>query len=297
MSLAQLLSLGRKEEAPRKELEEQKQEVPQVPKAAPGPKLNEEELKLLSEQAGRQEKALAKQKEDEAKEEEMQAAAAKRQLEEAADQIALVAKKRKEEAALAEANAKAMHKTTLCKFFFQSKCEKGQFCPFAHSLEEVQNANSSNTGQSGLAFKKKMCRFFEVGQCINGEFCSYAHSVEEINAATWASAGGSDWAGDWGAWDTGASGSGYGYGNQASHGKGADAYYGNQATSWSGTGYGYGSPSGRDAGSADWSQYGAEKRSNADAWNSGKGSGKDDGAEYGWSRNGSNSTTSTWDQW
>eukprot|EP00928_Gymnodinium_smaydae_P034114 TRINITY_DN2425_c0_g1_i1.p1 TRINITY_DN2425_c0_g1~~TRINITY_DN2425_c0_g1_i1.p1 ORF type:complete len:844 (-),score=111.43 TRINITY_DN2425_c0_g1_i1:33-2564(-) len=78
---------------------------------------------------------------------------------------------------------------TLCRFFLQNRCQKGDDCPFSHDLNQIVNgtADGSITSadlQGPVRQKKNIpCRFFMTGGCRNEERCGFSHDPEVIAAA------------------------------------------------------------------------------------------------------------------
>ena len=99
-------------------------------------------------------------------------------------------------------------KTTLCKYYFEGTCKKGEQCSHAHSPDELQvkpvlsktrmckkilRLGNCNDPQCTFAhdigelvsanafFRTKMCDFHMNGSCKLGDKCRYAHSVNELN--------------------------------------------------------------------------------------------------------------------
>ena len=99
-------------------------------------------------------------------------------------------------------------KTTLCKYFMEGGCKKGDQCSHAHSADELQvkpvlsktrmckqilRLGNCNDPQCTFAhdiaelvsanafFRTKMCDFHLNGSCKLGDKCRYAHSKDELN--------------------------------------------------------------------------------------------------------------------
>jgi hypothetical protein len=105
-------------------------------------------------------------------------------------------------------------KRTLCKFFLQGTCDKGDACTWAHGdkelgvpiAEAVVEESTEDAFDSSLAellqaaeeeeqaanetqlqaetedrpVKRTLCKFFQEGNCRNGDNCSWAHGQEEL---------------------------------------------------------------------------------------------------------------------
>jgi len=103
-----------------------------------------------------------------------------------------------------------LFKTDMCKFFLQSRCENGDRCSYAHTVDEVRRkpdltrtsmcramAQTGSCMDAGCRFahteeqlrathgffKMKMCGFAQSGRCKHGNNCRFAHSPEELRPA------------------------------------------------------------------------------------------------------------------
>jgi hypothetical protein len=66
-------------------------------------------------------------------------------------------------------------KTSMCKYFLENACRKGNLCSHAHSPDELQN--------KPVLSKTRMCKqILRNGNCIDPE-CSFAHEIDELVAA------------------------------------------------------------------------------------------------------------------
>jgi len=91
-------------------------------------------------------------------------------------------------------------KRTLCKFFQEGTCRRGNSCGFAHGEEEIgQVIEPSRTlslssgaavpathiGGAGVASSKKRtaCKFWLAGKCKSGTHCTFAHGEHRIAKA------------------------------------------------------------------------------------------------------------------
>jgi len=99
------------------------------------------------------------------------------------------------------------YKTKPCKFWLENRCERGEFCRFAHTNELRSAPDLSKTklcaefiktgkcekgapcrfahGHKELRatpdfFKTALCIFHKRGRCPNGSRCRHAHSVDEL---------------------------------------------------------------------------------------------------------------------
>jgi hypothetical protein len=54
----------------------------------------------------------------------------------------------------------------ICKFYLESRCAKGNDCPFRHEGEQIPKAD--------------FCKYFLVGECHKGEECPYSHHLKEF---------------------------------------------------------------------------------------------------------------------
>ncbi|CAE7356576.1 unnamed protein product, partial [Symbiodinium necroappetens] len=78
-----------------------------------------------------------------------------------------------------------MFKRTLCKFFLNGCCVKGEMCTFAHGEHELQQPaegwmNSARGEYRPDHYKTRMCKFFLEGNCAIGDECRYAHDENEL---------------------------------------------------------------------------------------------------------------------
>eukprot|EP00931_Biecheleriopsis_adriatica_P063006 TRINITY_DN38093_c0_g1_i1.p1 TRINITY_DN38093_c0_g1~~TRINITY_DN38093_c0_g1_i1.p1 ORF type:complete len:461 (+),score=80.77 TRINITY_DN38093_c0_g1_i1:79-1461(+) len=63
-------------------------------------------------------------------------------------------------------------KTQSCKFWLEGRCQRGQWCKYAHGEEEQRRACSTI-----------LCRFVRRGgKCTAGDACWYSHSVQDAGA-------------------------------------------------------------------------------------------------------------------
>lgn len=85
----------------------------------------------------------------------------------------------------------ANFKRTVCKFWREGRCDKGQQCTWSHGDEDAAPLEAappwamwSGSGAFGPErrpeVKRTLCRFFERGACERGERCTWAHGVEEL---------------------------------------------------------------------------------------------------------------------
>jgi hypothetical protein len=66
-------------------------------------------------------------------------------------------------------------KTSMCKYFLENACRKGDLCSHAHSASELQ--------QKPVLSKTRMCKqILRNGNC-NDHGCAFAHEIEELTAA------------------------------------------------------------------------------------------------------------------
>jgi len=89
-------------------------------------------------------------------------------------------------------------KRTICKFWQENRCQRGEFCTFAHGQQELGepipeeaplSANDTSTNDLSIAVtadvpntvvKRTICKFWERNICTRGEFCTFAHGEEEV---------------------------------------------------------------------------------------------------------------------
>ena len=66
-------------------------------------------------------------------------------------------------------------KTSMCKYYLENACRKGNLCSHAHSEDELQN--------KPVLSKTRMCKqILRNGNCIDPE-CCFAHEIDELVAA------------------------------------------------------------------------------------------------------------------
>lgn len=67
------------------------------------------------------------------------------------------------------------YKTSMCKYFMENACRKGDQCSHAHSPDELQS--------KPVLSKTRMCKqILRSGNCTDPE-CTFAHEIEELTAA------------------------------------------------------------------------------------------------------------------
>lgn len=70
---------------------------------------------------------------------------------------------------------KQFYKTSMCKYFLENSCKKGDQCSHAHAPDELQD--------KPVLSKTRMCKqILRVGNCIDAD-CTFAHEIEELVAA------------------------------------------------------------------------------------------------------------------
>ena len=80
------------------------------------------------------------------------------------------------------------HKTRLCRFHEQGRCNKGSACTFAHSQADLRigpaTVQAMQTLQAfWMPYKTKQCFFWEKGKCQRGSMCTFAHCSGELPEA------------------------------------------------------------------------------------------------------------------
>lgn len=60
------------------------------------------------------------------------------------------------------------YKTTLCKFFLEGTCQKGDACTFSHGEEPEARMPTDSSSTP--------CKFFAEGMCAKGDACEYQHA-------------------------------------------------------------------------------------------------------------------------
>jgi len=108
------------------------------------------------------------------------------------------------------------HKTKLCTFWLQNKCERNDDCKYAHGEQELKHppnlsktTSCANTVAFGFCdvddcpyahscselrctqdfYKTKMCSLHKRGKCTMGSECRHAHSLDELHANRCSTAG------------------------------------------------------------------------------------------------------------
>jgi len=82
-------------------------------------------------------------------------------------------------------------KRSICKYFLQGRCEKGNLCTWAHGEQELNApAGSTNKLLQEQAVepseevirnvKRTICTFWQQGRCRSGDECLYAHGEHEL---------------------------------------------------------------------------------------------------------------------
>jgi len=68
-----------------------------------------------------------------------------------------------------------LSKTKICLNFQAGKCEQGESCRYAHSVDELRS--------TPIFFKTTLCdSWLTTGSCLMGEHCRYAHGPEELSS-------------------------------------------------------------------------------------------------------------------
>ena len=77
------------------------------------------------------------------------------------------------------------HKTRLCRFHEQGRCNKGSACTFAHSEADLRIglATMQALHEFWMPYKTKPCYFWEKGKCQRGSMCTFAHCSGELPEA------------------------------------------------------------------------------------------------------------------
>eukprot|EP00931_Biecheleriopsis_adriatica_P015227 TRINITY_DN11761_c0_g1_i1.p1 TRINITY_DN11761_c0_g1~~TRINITY_DN11761_c0_g1_i1.p1 ORF type:complete len:307 (+),score=47.10 TRINITY_DN11761_c0_g1_i1:105-1025(+) len=69
--------------------------------------------------------------------------------------------------------AKHFKLTKLCRFYAQGTCDRGSFCTFAHTMDEVREQPDFS--------KTRLCHdFMKLGRCDAGSACKFAHGRKEL---------------------------------------------------------------------------------------------------------------------
>eukprot|EP00929_Paragymnodinium_shiwhaense_P047338 TRINITY_DN2400_c0_g1_i1.p1 TRINITY_DN2400_c0_g1~~TRINITY_DN2400_c0_g1_i1.p1 ORF type:complete len:842 (+),score=148.31 TRINITY_DN2400_c0_g1_i1:61-2526(+) len=77
-----------------------------------------------------------------------------------------------------------VQKRTICRFWQEGTCTRGEACTFAHSDEELGQQVEVAAVQASFApgSKRTICKFWESGTCAKGDQCGFAHGEEELGA-------------------------------------------------------------------------------------------------------------------
>jgi len=76
------------------------------------------------------------------------------------------------------------YKRSLCKFWQEGRCERGQNCTWSHGDEMAPPVGHGDfqVWQGQAPKKRTLCKFFQLGTCEKGDLCTWAHGPEEIGA-------------------------------------------------------------------------------------------------------------------
>mmetsp|Transcript_3157 Transcript_3157/g.7532 ORF Transcript_3157/g.7532 Transcript_3157/m.7532 type:complete len:305 (+) Transcript_3157:26-940(+) len=79
-------------------------------------------------------------------------------------------------------------KRTICGFWKEGKCERGDACGFAHGEHEL-GTPCGPPAPGSCAEKRSICKFWQEGTCEKGARCTFAHGEHELGQqAPWAPA-------------------------------------------------------------------------------------------------------------
>ena len=77
--------------------------------------------------------------------------------------------------------------TTLCKFWLEGKCKKGDNCEYSHDknredIPECKNGNRCSIVGCNYRHNKirKECQYYNAGYCHKGKNCEYSHKPKEV---------------------------------------------------------------------------------------------------------------------
>lgn len=76
-------------------------------------------------------------------------------------------------------------KRTLCKFYVEGRCERGDECTWSHNEESQvfpRPLLALRANQAVPTEKRTLCKFFMQGRCEMGDSCTWAHGEEDIGA-------------------------------------------------------------------------------------------------------------------
>ena len=63
-------------------------------------------------------------------------------------------------------------KKTICKFWMEGLCKKGDDCLFSHDGKPHKTRNE--------VMKEEICKFYMMGSCMKGEECPYSHDLQKV---------------------------------------------------------------------------------------------------------------------
>mmetsp|Transcript_21863 Transcript_21863/g.62219 ORF Transcript_21863/g.62219 Transcript_21863/m.62219 type:complete len:343 (+) Transcript_21863:98-1126(+) len=86
------------------------------------------------------------------------------------------------------------YKTKICRFFVESRCQRGSDCTFAHSLEELRakpdlrkrhilrlRPRECGVASARSVYKTSLCFMWQKGRCsYEADECRYAHGIHEL---------------------------------------------------------------------------------------------------------------------
>mmetsp|Transcript_2969 Transcript_2969/g.6740 ORF Transcript_2969/g.6740 Transcript_2969/m.6740 type:complete len:335 (-) Transcript_2969:188-1192(-) len=79
-------------------------------------------------------------------------------------------------------------KRTVCSFWKEGKCERGDACGYAHGEHEL-GSPVGPPAPGSCAEKRSICKFWQEGTCEKGARCTFAHGEHELGQqAPWAPA-------------------------------------------------------------------------------------------------------------
>ncbi|GMH33629.1 hypothetical protein BSKO_01463 [Bryopsis sp. KO-2023] len=87
-------------------------------------------------------------------------------------------------------NKSGRSKTSLCRYFIQGTCVRGDACNFAHKVEQLSSSTTRidkgltekeiQEGKNHPLYKTEMCRYYQNNSCHRGVDCCFAHSKAEL---------------------------------------------------------------------------------------------------------------------
>lgn len=61
---------------------------------------------------------------------------------------------------------------SVCKFYMEGLCQKGDTCPFSHAVKPRRTAEEAKSTE--------ICKFYRLGNCLRGSSCIYSHDLSNV---------------------------------------------------------------------------------------------------------------------